>query len=111
MNKKVLAVVAVIALIAILGVCLVACNADDYKNRLDKAGYLAKDLPVDSENVEWVVLATKLSTGDSVTITKFKNTDDAKDAESKAKKLNEDAVYRTGKIVMIGTEQGIKDAK
>lgn len=110
MNKKVLAIVAVIALVAILGVCLVACNADDYKKRLDKEGYIVVDGKVDSENVEWVVSGTRINPADHVTITKYKDTDDAKDAEELAKKTGA-SVYRTGKIVMVGTEQGIKDAK
>ena len=38
MNKKVMAIVAVIALVAILGICLVACNAESYEKKLEKAG-------------------------------------------------------------------------
>lgn len=116
MNKKVLAIVAVIALVAILGVCLVACNADSYAKKLDKAGYDVQTFEGDEADdradadVEWVVIAARLKTADSVTVAKFHSTDDAKDTEEKAKEMKMN-VYRTGKIVIIGTEQGVKDAK
>lgn len=114
MKKKALVIVAVIALVAILGVCLVACNAESYTKKLEKAGYRAESIELSdsqSETIEWIVSGGKLKTGDSVTITKFKNTDDAKDAETVGKKLGDEYCYRTGKIVIVGTAQGVKDAK
>ena len=127
MNKKVMAIVAVIALVAILGICLVACNAESYEKKLEKAGYKAttytgddaKDEADSDADVEWVVVGVKAEIslasgldGDFVTVIKFKNTDDAKDAEADAiEGLGKDCVYRIGKIVISGTEQGVKDAK
>jgi len=128
MNKKVMAIVAVIALVAILGICLVACNAESYEKKLEKAGYKvtsytgddAKEEANSDADVEWVVAGVKASLslsdgldGDIVSVVKFKNTDDAKDYESDAiKALGEDRVYRTGKIVIVGTsKQAVKDAK
>lgn len=119
MSKKVMAVVAVVALIAILGICLVACNAESYEKKLEKKGYTVVTSEADEEDgvkIEWMVNGTKKGDGllkvDNVTIVKYANTDDAKDAESDAKKvLGEDCVYRIGKILIAGTEQGVKDAK
>lgn len=114
MNKKVMAIVAVIALVAILGVCLVACNADSVEKKLEKAGYtiLAKSTDV-SDKVEWTVSAAKGT--DSVLVTKYKNSDDAKAAESKANTTvlgvkAFESVKRVGNVVYTGTEQGVKDA-
>lgn len=120
MNKKVLAIISIIALVAILGVCLVACNADSYAKRLDKAGYHVETLQGDDAkeeaggaDVEWVVAAAKGT--DSVVVIKFKNTDDAKDFEDNAvtgsafgKTL---ACERSGKIVLYGTKDAVKAAK
>ena len=118
MNKKVISIVAIIALVAILGVCLVACNADSYAKKLEKAGYevvVAKGDETGEEGAEWMVTATKaegLLNINTVTIVKYANTDDAKEAEEAAIAIfGESCVYRSGKIVMAGTEQGIKDAK
>lgn len=119
MNKKVLSVIAVIALVVILGVCLVACNSSDYKKKLEKAGYTVVVLEGDSANekaesdstIDWVVSAVKMS--GYVNVIKFANTDDAKAYENNAVtggtlKLT---CVRTGKIVIYGTEQAVKDAK
>lgn len=120
MNKKVLAIVAVIALVAILGVCLVACNAENYEKRLKDADYTtavlkgeeAQDEADSDASIEWLVTGSKGLT-DHVMIIKFKNTDDAKDFESSAVtgtalKLT---CKRSGKIVIYGTEQAVKDAQ
>lgn len=109
MKKKIIAVVAVVALVAILGVCLVACNADTYKERLEKEGYTVIEGAKD-DNIEWSLVAT--NGDDTVNIIKYTTKDHAKGAEEVAvAKLGKDEVYRTGKIVMVGTKQGIKDAK
>ncbi len=111
MNKKVLAIVAVIALVAILGVCLVACNAESYEKKLEKAGYDVEVVEDAGKDAEWMVMAKKKGSFDTVTIVKCTSLDDAKDAEKEAKDMGGVSVYRTGKIVMVGTEQGVKDAK
>ncbi len=114
-SKKIIALVALVALVAILAVCLVACNQKDYEKRLKDAGYRVEglsandDLGVEDAEVEWGIAATKLKSADFVTVVKFKNTDDAKDCESAMGKLFE--VKRSGKIVIFGTEQGVKDAQ
>lgn len=115
MNKKVIiSIIAVILLVAVLGTVLVACSADSYKKKLEKKGYNVSTYTVekdDQDDVEWGLLATTgLIGGNTVYIVKYKSLDDAKEAESDAKKLA-GSVYRTGKIVMWGTEQGVKDAK
>lgn len=122
MNKKVLAIISIIALVAILGVCLVACNADSYEKRLDKAGYNpvvlqgddAKEEVKTDAAIEWVVSGAK-SAKDYVMVIKFKNTDDAKDFEKNA--VTGSAIgftlvcERSGKIVLYGSESGVKAAK
>lgn len=122
MNKKVISIVALIALVAILGVCLMACNADSYAKKLEKKGYNVSTSVSEEEKedgIEWVVVASKkgsgLLDGESVTITKYVNEDDAIKAEETAQKLVDTlgvgAVVRKGNVVISGTEQGVKDAK
>lgn len=121
MNKKVLAIVAVIALVALLGVCLVACNASDYKKRLDNAGYHTEVLEgeaakeeADGASVEWVVIGSK-GFSEHVSVIKFKSTDDAKEFEMNMPEFGVGGISivceRSGKIVIYGTEQAVKDAK
>ena len=119
MNKKVIALIAVIAIVAILGVCLVACNAKSYQNKLEKKGYTVSNYTGDDDDdIEWGISASKgaLLNGDSVTVVKFKELDDAKEKETWYKNHKDNGlisyeVYRTGKIVIVGTAQGVKDAK
>lgn len=118
-NKKIIAIVAVVALVAILGVCLMACNADSYTKKLEKKGYTVSNYTVDKKDegkIEWGVFGTKKGSGLievlSVTIVKYKSTDDAKKAEADKKSiLGEGSVERSGKIVFWGSAQAIKDAK
>ncbi len=119
MNKKtIIAIVAVIALVAILGTVLVACNKDDYTKRLEKKGYsigsatdIINAFGFSSNTVEWSLSAVKDS--ESVSVIKYKNSDDAKSAYNDYKKNLKDgyAVKRHGKIVVYGTKQGVKDAE
>ena len=134
MKKKLVIIMAVIALVAILGTVLVACNSEkDYRKRLQDAGYelLNKDDfesmvgidTIDNENwesVEWLVGGIKISlfsiatsNFDMAFVIKFKYIDKAKDFydEVDAEKDEEFVVERNGKIVIIGTSQGIKDAQ
>ena len=119
MSKKVISIVALIALVAILGVCLMACNADSYAKKLEKKGYTVTKAVAEEEKedgIQWAVSGTKkgegLFEGETVTITKYVNEDDAVKAEEIAIKLfGESGVHRTGTIVISGTEQGVKDAK
>ena len=52
MSKKVMAVVAVVALVAILGICLVACNAESYEKKLEKAGYTVTSMSAEEAKEE-----------------------------------------------------------
>lgn len=119
MNKKVMAIVAVIALVAILGICLVACNAQRVSKKLEKAGYVCSSYEAgkddDGAKIEWKVIAKKKGPNpDTVTVTKFSNSDDAKSYEKNVVsgsgaglKL---VVKRVGNVCYYGTEQGVKDA-
>lgn len=115
MKKKIVAIVAIVALIAILGICLVACNQEDYAKRLEKAGYhVTTSEKYEGKDVEWAVFATKgagglFGNGETVTVVKFANADDAKDCEEDVKELF--TTKRSGNIVIFGTEQGVKDAQ
>ncbi|MBO4554770.1 MAG: hypothetical protein J5713_03220 [Clostridia bacterium] len=119
MNKKVIiSIIAVILLVAVLGTVLVACNKEDYEKRLEKKGYsfgsvtdLLGAAGLQSSTVEWSLSAAK--DNESVSIVKYRNSDDAKDAYDSYKKNLKDgyAVRRHGKIVVYGTKQGVKDAE
>ena len=118
MNKKVVvSIVAVIAIVALLGVFLVACNADSYKSKLEKKGYTVTAYTPsgdDDDDIEWGIIATKGMLGaDNVTIVKYKSLDDAKEAETEAKKVSVTGYEfaRQGKICFYGTTQAVKDAK
>lgn len=117
-NQKITAIVATIALVAILGVCLVACNADDYTNRFESYGYTVK--PYVEEGMEsianWGLYAYKqLSDNPAdrihVTVVKYKKRSDAKKAESNVQLLGVDSVGRKGKIVFWGSEEAVEDVK
>ena len=118
MNKKVIiSIIAVILLVAVLGTVLVACSKEDYQKRLDKKGYSfgsATDIlgafGVQSTTVEWSLSAVKDS--ESVSIVKYRESDDAKEAYESYKKNLKDgyAVKKVGKIVIYGTKQGVRDA-
>lgn len=126
MNKKVMAIVAVIALVAILGICLVACNAESVSKKLEKKDYTVSALSEKTtdtigktvygivkgvEGFEQGVIAIN-SDGDAVAVVWFDSTDAAKDFESnKFITALSEKVSRVGKVVYVGTEQGVKDAK
>lgn len=120
MNKKVMAIVAVIALVAILGICLVACNAESIQKKLEKADYSCTSYEAgkddDGASIEWKVYAKKNGlNADYVTVTKFTNTDDAKEYEANVPTGSVGGftvvVKRIGKVCYYGTEQGVKDAQ
>ena len=118
MNKKVIiSIIAVILLVAVLGTVLVACNKEDYQKRLEKKGYSVGSgtdvlgaFGLSSNTVEWSLSAVKDNEG--VSITKYRNGDDAKEAYDSYKKNLKDgyAVKKVGKIVIYGTKQGVRDA-
>ena len=125
MSKKVMAVVAVVALVAILGICLVACNAESVSKKLEKKDYTVSALSEKStgfgksvynivkgvEGFDQGVVAVN-SDGDSVAVVWFDSTDAAKDFETnKLIATLSEKVSRVGKVVYVGTEQGVKDAK
>lgn len=120
MSKKVMAVVAVVALVAILGICLVACNAESIQKKLEKADYTCTSYEAGKDdegaNIEWKVVAKKKGlNADYVTVTKFANTDDAKEYEKNVATGSVGGftvvVKRIGKVCYYGTEQGVKDAQ
>lgn len=116
-SKKIMAIVAIVALVAILGVCLVACNKDDYVKRLEKADYhVEASNEYEGEDVEWAVVGKKgsLTTGlQTVTVVKFSKSDDAKKAYDDAKDNLPKGwdIKKSGSIIIVGTEQGVKDAQ
>ena len=125
MSKKVMAVVAVVALVAILGICLVACNAESVSKKLEKKDYTVSALSEKStglgksvynivkgvEGFDQGVIAVN-SDGDSVAVARCDSTDAAKDFETnKLITTLSEKVSRVGKVVYVGTEQGVKDAK
>lgn len=125
-GKKIMALVAIVALVAILGVCLAACNSDNVGKKLEKKGYSVVTLNDDSTGLGKTVynlvksnsdfkegvLATKGN--DMVTVLWFETTDAAESLEGNLKGnilFSASTVERSGKVVYVGTEQGVKDAK
>ena len=114
--RKLAGIIAIIALLVIVCTCSVAClnsvstNSADYRSRLEGKGYTVTNIDVSlvQKDMEWGLYATH--DGDSVTVALFKNEDDAKEAEQESKESNFNT-YRSGKLVMAGTEQGVKDAR
>ncbi len=131
MKKAIVSAVAIMLLVATLAVVLVACNADSYKKRLEKAGYSIESANIEDFGeigeefeIEFGLYGekTNVTTLDWVILLKFKNADDAKSFEKIYKiYLNEEAgvlgeeadvrVERQRTLLLLGTEQGIKDAK
>lgn len=118
MNKKIISIVAIIMLVAVLSIALVACNAENYEKRLEKAGYEvvvlegdeAKEEANSEASVEWVVTAMKGT--NIVSIVKYSKLDDAKAAEADLEKLGLGHWDRQSKVIIYSTtEQGLKDAK
>ena len=133
MKKKIIALVAIVALIAIVAVCLTACNADSIAKKLDNNDYSVVSgtaeevaesefvrligISAEEMDVQWLVIGVKGSftdflTGetDYVMFYKFNDADDAKKATEADEAPEGVSVKRIGKIVYIGTEQGVKDA-
>lgn len=122
MNKKVISIIAIVCIIAVLGLCLVACNADSYAKRLEKAGYMVEKFTgddaaeeSDAEGAKWAVLGIKLEGFSSamVTVVGFDSTDNAKAyADAMVQLVGEDCVDVSGKVVIVGTSaDAVKDAK
>ena len=126
MSKRIISIVAIVALVAILGVCLIACNEETYAKRLEKAGYTVevathedlevlatnfKDLGVEIE-IKWAVGGTKGS--DNVTVIAFATEEQATayaNMINLTSQISKMKAETKGKILIAGTEQGIKDAK
>ena len=114
--KKLAGIIAIIALLVIVCTCSVACmsgvstNSSDYRSRLEGKGYTVTNIDVSlvQKDMEWGLYSTHNS--DYVTVALFKNEDDAKEAEQESKDSNF-STYRSGKLVIAGTEQGVKDAR
>ena len=116
MKKNFGKIIALVLVVAVLATVLCACNAETYSKKLEKKGYSVASGTSDKEDatIVWSVVATKSLT-ESVTVYKFKTTEDAEKFEKNAPtgkvgKLTL-SVKRSGKIVFYGTDQGIKDAK
>ncbi len=114
--KKLTGIIAIVALLVIVCICSVACigsvstNSSDYRSRLEGKGYTVTniDVTVVPRAMEWGLYAAK--DGNIVTVALFKNEDDAKAAEQESKD-NSYTTYRSGKLLIAGSEQGVKDAR
>lgn len=90
------------------------------QKKLEKAGYTCTSYEAgkddDGASIEWKVVAKKNGlNADYVTVTKFAETDDAKEYESSVPTASVGGiklvVKRIGKVCYYGTEQGVKDAQ
>lgn len=114
--KKLTSIVAVVVVLLIMSVCFVAClsastNSSEYRSRLESKGYSVTNIDVSlvQRDMEWGLYAA--SGENIVTIALFKNEQDAKDAEQESKDMPNTYTYRSGKLLIAGTEQGVKDAR
>ena len=125
MNKKrVLAIIAIVAIVAIMTVCLCACNAESITKKLEKKDYVVHKMSsvelsavkasmslIGCEGgIEWGVVGNNGKNG--VSVIKFEKSSDAKSMRDFIKGDQEDneIVKLVGKVVFVGTEQGVKDA-
>ena len=114
--KKIVSIVAIVTVLLIMSTCFVAClgastNSSDYRSRLEGKGYTVTNIDVSlvERAMEWGLYA---GNGDNlVTVALFKNEQDAKDAEQESKEMPNTYTYRSGKLLIAGTEQGVKDAR
>ncbi|MEG2687768.1 MAG: hypothetical protein RSA24_01225 [Clostridia bacterium] len=125
--KKFVSIVAIIALVTVLSVCLVACNASNYKSRLEDSNYYVVVNNDDSigvtaleaelsafggykAGVDWLVSGvSKDNPMNSVFVVKFDKLSDAKKFEKNRKGFEK--VYRTGNYVIYGSAEAVKAAK
>ena len=114
--KKLASIVVIVTVLLIMSTCLVAClgastNSADYKSRLENKGYTVTNIDVSlvERDMEWGLYAANAD--NMVTVALFKNENDAKAAEQESKDMPNTSVYRSGKLVIAGTEQGVKDAR
>ena len=122
-SKKIMSLVAIVALVAILGICLVACNSSNVGKKLEDKGYKVVTLNEDATGIGKSVYSMVKDNSDfkeglwatkqlnTVAVVWYKNLDAAKDAEEAFKSIPLATVYRADKIVYVGTQQGVEDAK
>ena len=125
--KKIVGIVSILILVVILSCCFVACNdAETYQKRLEKAGYeveianrddieeILQGMPIDV-SLEWVIEAN--NGDDNVSIMCFADKEQAEAFNTILRMMSgvliEEGYYieLEGSILLVGTEQGIKDAK
>lgn len=109
--KKFVKVMSVAIIVVLALALLAACggSVDSYKAKLEKKGYTV--VANDKDGVKGLVASKG---DDMVTIAIYDSADAAKKAETEAKigaAFLKMEVYRTGKVLMMGTAQGINDAK
>lgn len=109
---KKLSIVLVLTL-AVAMLALTACGAKkpaDLKAKYEKNGYSVNLTEMDDDTA---ILTASKGITNTVTITWFANEDDAKKAEETAKNNNllNTTIYRSGKMVAIGSEEAVKLAK
>ena len=127
-------------LVAVLMVSLLflvtACGASSYASKLEKKGYsvtyveksenngviqtaalqtanaLVKTLGATKDNPLKYVVTASNADGETVTIWCFESSSDAKEVEKNVTNNEKyKSFYRTGNTIIVGTEQGVKDAK
>lgn len=123
MKKKITIAALMITVLLMATVCLVACNnAKSYADRLQEKGYevsVSSDKNYDPDCTSWYTAAHAYKETDGASercqLYFFQNTKDAKAFCEKAEKeIGEESGYkveRIGKTVLVGTTQGVEDAK
>ena len=113
--KKFAKVMSVVLAVMLVSVMFVGCvgSADKTAEKLEKKGYIVTNTP-GLLKVESIVTGTKTEDGkiESVTVTYYKEVEDAKKAKEDADKAKKDSddivVKRSGKAVIVGTKKAVK---
>lgn len=127
MKKKTIFAAALLITVCVVALILTACNATDFERRLIKEGYevsgayVKGDIDPDEEGEEYCGIVWYLNgyrqnsdqTVNSVVVYKYDTAQHAKAAEKIFKREADGSfnVVRKNNILILGDEQGVKDAQ
>ncbi len=116
MGRRIIAVVAVILIICAFAVCLTACNAVNFEDRLTNKGFQLVDTfsngSIEGYDLTWAMSFERESDGSYVTIYKCKDLKTAKEMYDAAISDTEPGydVKRSGRFVAAGSEKAVEIA-
>lgn len=116
MGRRIIAVVAVILIICAFAVCLTACNAVNFEDRLTNKGFQLVEThtggSIGEYEMTWMMSFSRESDESYVTIYKCKDLKTAKELYEDATKDMSSGydVKRSGRFVAAGTEKAVEIA-